>query len=148
MSDTDNTIQQRIDDLARELTAIITAPDYRSDMHELLGGEVFHTIFGGLAGDPGGRAYPRNEAEWLTLRRMDRFEDLFVDHCEERLTTDMYADPVQGCGAAVTATIADIVAFRAIELNGDVDTKLTVGTIEEPHVAPAVEQKLPTPVEG
>ena len=140
-----DTIQQRIDELATELRDIITAPDYRSDMHELLGGEVFYYIFGGVAGDPGGRVYPRVESEWLTLRAMDRFEGLLKAHCEDRLTTDMYADPVQGMGASVTAAIADIVAFRAIELNGGVDTKLTRGTIEEPHVKATFEELLPTP---
>lgn len=117
-----DTIQQRVDELAEELRQRITAPDYVSDMHELLGGQVFHLLFGGIVEEE--RVFPVNAAEWLTLRGMDRFEGLLKDHCEDRLDAGMYEDPRDGMGAAVSATVADIVAWRAIELNGGVDTPL------------------------
>jgi hypothetical protein len=119
-----NTIAARIDEYAEELRARITAPDYVSDMHELLGGQIHHLIFGGVEGDPGGRVWPLNKAEWVTLRAMPRFEQLLKDHCHDRLDVGFYEDPVQGMSVAVTAAIADIVAFRAIELNGGVNTEL------------------------
>ena len=120
-----DTITARIDELAEEMRARITAPDYVSDMHELLGGQIHHLIFGGVEADEDGRVWPVNKAEWVTLRAMPRFEQLLKDHSQDRLDVGFYENPVQGMAVAVTATIADIVAFRAIELNGGVDAELT-----------------------
>lgn len=120
-----NTIAERIAELAVELHERITDPEYRSDFHELLGGEVHHIMFGGVDGDEGGRAYPTNAAEWVTLRAMPHFEQLLKDHCEDRLTVGMYENPIHGMSAAVSATIADIVAYRVIDINKGFDAEVT-----------------------
>lgn len=120
----EDTIAARIDEYAEELRARITAPDYVSDMHDQLGGQIHHLIFGGSEADKGGRVHPRNDREWVTLRAMPRFEQLLKDHCEDRLDVGYYESPIDGMIVAVTAAIADIVAFRAIELNGGVDAEL------------------------
>lgn len=117
-----NTIRERIDELARDLLARIDQPGYVST-GETLGGEVHHIIFGGVYCDPEGRCYPENAAEWLEVRD-ETFEALLKDHCADRLDKDFYEDPVQGMAVAVTATLADIVANRVIELNDGHDTPL------------------------
>ena len=121
-----NTILKRIDEMAEELRARITAPDYRSDMHGLLGGQVFYLLFSGIEDEE--RVTPANAAEWVTLRdeKNSDFERLLKDHCEDRLDVGMYEDPRHGMAAAVSAAIADIVAFRAIALNDGYDAPVKV----------------------
>lgn len=126
---TANTIRQRIDELAGDLLARINLPGYET-FAETLGGEVHHLVFGGVDADPGGRVFPENSEEWLEVRTT-RFEQLLKDHCEDRLDKGYYENPIDGMAAAVSATLADLVADRVIELNDGYNTPLpTPGPID------------------
>lgn len=87
---------------------------------DVLGPELFHLVFSDNRVDVGyGDVAPQNEGEWARVREETDFDKYLTDAMKDRLSLDMYVNPVQGFHNAVAAALAEVVADRALELDAE-----------------------------